>query len=97
MAEYSSFSMSNSIGVFRCVERRFIKVVIRSKNISGESNNSMENFTVQLTNPMLYDRLHTLSAEYSVPVELLVNVAVKRLVDDVDFIRSLRTGKIDLE
>lgn len=97
MAEYSSFSMSNSIGVFRHVERRFIKVVIKSKNISGESNNSMENFTVQLTNPMLYDRLHTLSAEYSVPVELLVNVAVKRLVDDVDFIRSLRTGKIDLE
>lgn len=72
-------------------------MVIKSKNISGESNNSMENFTVQLTNPMLYDRLHTLSAEYSVPVELLVNVAVKRLVDDVDFIRSLRTGKIDLE
>ena len=43
---------------------------------------------------MLYDRLHTLSAEYSVSVEMLVNVAVKRLVEDVDFVRSLRTGKI---
>ena len=56
-----------------------------------------ETFSVQLTDPMLYDKLHTLSTEYSVSVELLVNVAVKRLVDDVDFMRSLRTGKIEGE
>ena len=54
-----------------------------------------ETFSVQLTNPMLYDRLHTLSAEYSLSVEMLVNVAVKRLVEDVDFVRSLRTGKVE--
>ena len=52
-----------------------------------------ETFTVQLTDPMLYDRLHTLSAEYDVPVDLLVELAVKRLLDDVDFVRGLRTGK----
>ena len=52
-----------------------------------------ENFTVQLTDPMLYDRLRTLSAEYDLSVESLVNAAVKRLVDDVDFVRSLRMGK----
>lgn len=57
----------------------------------------MKDFTFQLTNPMLYDRLHTLSAEYSVSVELLINVAVKRLLDDVDFVRSLRTGTVKLE
>lgn len=57
----------------------------------------MEDFTFQLTNPVLYDRLHTLSAEYSVSVELLINVAVKRLIDDVDFVRSLRTGTVKLE
>ena len=56
---------------------------------------SMENFMVQLTDSLMYDRLHTLSAEYSVTVEILVNVAVKRLLDDVDFVRSLRTGKIE--
>ncbi len=55
----------------------------------------MENFTIQITDPMLYDRLHTLSAEYSIPVELLVNIAVKRFIDDVDFMRNIRTGKID--
>ncbi len=52
-------------------------------------------FTVQLTNPMLYDRLHTLAMEYDLPAELLVNVAVKRLVEDVDFVRSLRIGKAE--
>ena len=52
-----------------------------------------ENFTVQLTDPMLYDRLRTLSAEYDLSVEYLVNMAVRRLMDDVDFVRSLRTGK----
>ncbi len=52
-----------------------------------------ETFTVQLTNPMLYDRLRTLSAEYDMSVETLVNVAVKWLIDDVDFVRGLRIGK----
>ena len=49
---------------------------------------------VELSDPMLYDRLHTLSAEYSVSVELLVNLAVRRLVDDIAFVRNLRIGKI---
>ena len=52
-----------------------------------------ETFTVQLTDSMLYDRLRTLSAEYDLSVGSLVNVAVRRLIDDVDFVRSLRTGK----
>ena len=72
-------------------------MVTENKHISDKSSHSMENFMVQLTNPMLYDRVHTLSVEYSVPVELLINAAVKRLVDDVDFVRSLRSGKIDGE
>ncbi len=54
-----------------------------------------ETFTVQLTSPMLYDRLRTLSAEYDLSVETLVNAAVKRLIDDVDFVRGLRVGKIE--
>ena len=52
-------------------------------------------FTVQLTDPMLYDRLHTLAMEYDLPVELLVNAAVKRLIGDVDFVRHLRIGKVE--
>ena len=71
-------------------------------NIDKESmiynaETSLEDFRVRLTNPMLYDRLHTLSAEYSVSVELLVNMAVRRLVQDIDFVRGLRIGKIEDE
>ena len=61
----------------------------------SEGKPSLEDFRIQITDPMLYDRLHTLSAEYSLSVEMLVNVAVKRLVEDVDFVRSLRTGKVE--
>jgi hypothetical protein len=71
-------------------------MIEKNNNINQETNNSKEDFRVWITNPMAYDRLHTLSAEYSVSVELLVNLAVKRLVDDVDFVRSLRVGDIKL-
>jgi len=54
-----------------------------------------ETFTVQLTDPMLYDRLRTLSAEYDLSVEYLVNMAVRRLMDDVEFVRNLRIGKVE--
>lgn len=53
-----------------------------------------ETFTVQLTSPMLCDRLRTLSAEYAVSEEVLINAAVQRLLDEVDFVRSLRVGEI---
>ena len=61
----------------------------------SEGKPSLEDFRSQITDPMLYDRLHTLSVEYSLPVELLVNVAVKRLVNDVYFVRGLRIGQIE--
>ena len=54
-----------------------------------------ETFTVQLTAPMLYDRLRTLSAEYDLSVEYLINMAVRRLMDDVEFVRNLRIGKVE--
>ncbi len=67
------------------------------KQASKEGKNIMENFTVQLADAMLYDRLHTLSAEYSISVEALINIAVRRLVGDIDFVRNLRTGRVELE
>ena len=54
-----------------------------------------ETFTVELTDPMLYDRLRALSAEYDLSVEYLVNMAVRRLMDDVEFVRNLRIGKVE--
>ena len=63
----------------------------------SEGKPSSEDFRIQITDPMLYDRLHTLSVEYSLPVDMLVNAAVKRLVNDIDFdfVRGLRTGKVE--
>jgi hypothetical protein len=55
----------------------------------------MERITIEFSNPLLLDRLRILALEYSAPVELLIEAAVKRLVDDVDFLRDLRTGKIE--
>lgn len=56
-----------------------------------------ETIMIQISDPMLYDRLHTLSAEYDLSADLLINLAVKRLLDDVEFIRDLRSGKIKSE
>lgn len=70
-------------------------MVSENRCTSSMGSGTEEKFTVQLTNPMLYDRLHILSAEYSVSVEYLINEAVKRMINDVDFVRSLRNGKQD--
>lgn len=71
--------------------------MMMKKRHADSKSRLKENFIAQLTNPMLYDRLHILSAEYSVSEELLVNIAVKRLLDDVDLVRNLRVGRIKLE
>lgn len=68
---------------------------IEKRNTNDGSIYSKENFKVEITDLMLYDRLYILSAEYSVSVDLLVNVAVKRLIEEIDFVRDLRAGKID--
>lgn len=57
----------------------------------------MEQITISIANPLMFDRLYTLSLEYSLPMELLINVAIKRLIDDVAFVRNLRVGKVKLE
>ena len=57
----------------------------------------MEMITIRLSNPMLCDGLHELSAEYSLSPDLLISLAVKRLLDDVEIIRDMRSGKVKLE
>ena len=65
----------------------------KEAELPKETRLPSEEFTVHLTDPMLYDRLHTLSMEYSVSVDALAGIAVKRLTDDVDFVRGLRMGR----
>ena len=51
-------------------------------------------YAVYLTNGLLDDRLHTLAAEYALPVEKLTDLAVGRLLRDVELVRELRNGKV---
>ena len=57
----------------------------------------MERITFQVENAMLIDRLNTFAAEYSTSPDLLINLAVKRLIGDIDLCRSLRAGKVKTE
>ncbi len=57
----------------------------------------MKEITISISNQLLFDRLHILALEYSVSPELLIHVALKRLIDDIEFIRNLRAGKAKLE
>ena len=50
-----------------------------------------------VTDTMLSDRLHTLAMEYSTSTEFLINLAVRRLIDDIDFMRDLRAGRVKME
>lgn len=51
-------------------------------------------YTIYLTSGLLYDKLHTLAAEYTMPVEKLAELAVERLLRDVEMVRGLRNGKV---
>lgn len=51
-------------------------------------------YAVYLTNGLLYDRLHTLAVEYALPVEKLTDLAVGRLLSDVELVRGLRNGNV---
>lgn len=51
-------------------------------------------YAIYLTNGLLYDRLHQLAAEYALPVEKLTDLAVGRLLSDVELVRELRNGNV---
>jgi hypothetical protein len=49
---------------------------------------------VEIKDYMTLDKLNLLSVEYSTPVDVLVNIAVKRLLDDIAFAHELRKGNL---
>lgn len=57
-----------------------------------ETKRQTAQFAIYLTSGLLFDRLHELAAEYSLPVEQLADLAVERLIRDVEFVRDLRHG-----
>lgn len=69
-----------------------LQMMKESRSDNRKRREMTESFMVRLTDPMVYDKLNILCAEYSVSAELLINEAVRRLLDDIAFVRSLRTG-----
>ena len=57
----------------------------------------MNEIIINFANPMLRDKLNTLCIKYDVSAELIVNLAIKRLIDDIETIRDLRVGKVNIE
>jgi hypothetical protein len=56
----------------------------------------MEKITIHLVKPIIHDKLYTLAAEYNTTIDTLVNLALKRFINDVEVINNLRTGKTNL-
>ena len=69
---------------------------MKQKQHQRKEMNDLDRKAINL-NPPLYDKLLILALEYSVTVDLLIDIAVKRLIDDIELLRNLRAGKIDLE
>ena len=47
---------------------------------------------VQIEDYMLHDKLHDTAKELSTDVDTLMNIAIRRLIDDVEFVNALRMG-----
>ena len=54
----------------------------------------MKEVLIKLDSHLLHDQLRTLADEYTVTIDLLVNLAVKRLVNDIEQLRKLRAGEL---
>ena len=67
------------------------------KGLRGNGIEMQNTIIVQFVSSMTCDRLRTLSSEYNLPMSALVDLAVQRLLKDVDFMRNLRAGTVKLE
>jgi len=50
--------------------------------------------TIEFEDYILSDKLHILAIEYATTIDTLVNIAVSRLVNDVEFFRGVRNYSI---
>jgi hypothetical protein len=53
-----------------------------------------KNITIQVPEPLL-DLLSDIAKEYSANEEVLIAAAIKKLIEDIKFIRDLRAGKFN--
>ena len=58
-----------------------------------KNNTSDEKYVTTQIPDYLFDKISDLAKEYSMFPDELTAIAVKKLLDDIDFVRSLRSGK----
>ena len=58
------------------------------------NNKNIKN--IEFINSKILDTINRLSNEYSVSFDTLVNLAVLKFIDDVNLLRLVRTGNLDL-
>ena len=51
---------------------------------------------VEITDYFLHDKLHALAVQYATTTDHLINAAIKRLIDDIEFVRELRTPNANI-
>ena len=57
----------------------------------------MEKITIQITDLLVWDKLNMLSAELTLSRGKLINIAVERFIDNIEFVRELRILNEKLE
>ena len=60
------------------------------------NNNDKNIQNIQFANSEIINKLNLLSDEYAVPFDALVNFAVIQLIDNVNLLRMLRNGTLNL-
>ena len=48
---------------------------------------------IDLEDYLMYDKLGVLAIEYTTTINHLANIAIHRLIDDIEFFRGLRKGE----
>jgi len=60
--------------------------------MSLKDMNSTKIIRIELEDHLLHDKLHFLAMEYTISIDSLTSIAIRRLLDDVNFFRGLRMG-----
>ena len=61
-----------------------------SANLGGVRMFNDKTVKVEFEDYILLDKLNALAIEYALAVDRLINISIRRLIDDVEFVRGLR-------
>ena len=63
--------------------------LIKLKGVNMPNDTIMK---VEIEDYILYDRINDLAVQYATSTDCLMNLAIKRLINDMEFYKDLRAG-----